>query len=928
VTFLFTDVESSVRLWDSYPQAMRHAMVRHDALIERTVRRYGGTLVRPRGEGDSRFAVFPQASAAVSAATAIQQQIAAERWPMPEPLRVRVAAHTGEADLRDGDYYGAAVNRCARLRATAHGGQMLVSGVTASICRNHLPPDVTIRSLGVHQLRGLAEPEHIFELVHAQVTADFPPLILDAPHRVVAAGPSSSLPAETSSFVGREDELAKLSGQLARTRLLTLVGAGGIGKTRLCLRHAARIQTEYPDGLWLVELAAVADADLVPRALAAVMDVREQPGTLLTRTLVEFIGSRRVLIVLDNCEHLLASCGALVHALLRGCAGLQVLATSREPLGVPGEVAWRVPSLSISDSTRLFDERAASVAPVESTSASHQATTQICQRLDGIPLAIELAAARASVLSVEQIAARLNEGISVLGAGSRTALPRQQTLRAAIDWSYELLDAHEQLLFERLAAFSGGFSLEAVESICIGQPIESDHVLDMVGRLLSKSLIQSEVQSGEAMYRLLEPLRQYAGERLEQRGQADAVRDRHTKYFATLAESTALAFFGPDLRVMQARLEHNHDNLRAALRDLYRRADLEPGLRMAGALARFWLMHGYLSEGRDWLERMLARPGSETPTFGRAMALTGAGLLTESQDHELSSTQLEEAVNLWRELRNPTQLALTLQILAGPLIRSGDMARARRANEESIELARATGDRTIEAMGLASLGRLLADADETVAAREMLNHGLTLAHQTGCVPAQAAALHMLAILENNAGEKSASWQHSEEGLKCCRIVGDRYHAHVFLIFLAKLHADVGDTCQAYAFLSEAVEVCRALDYEPGFTTCLRGYAHVALTRGHAELALRLEAAAARWNEHHGEVIGTRRRLEWDSRVSAARSLLDEQVASVAWQAGRELTLEKAVAEALAAGDVFMDEARPRMVSQASGRTGSDVRGPQ
>jgi non-specific serine/threonine protein kinase len=439
----------------------------------------------------------------------------------------------------------------------------------------------------------------------------------------------------------------------------------------------------------------------------------------------------------------------------------------------------------------------------------------------------------------------------------------------------------------------------------------------MVGRLLTKSLVQAEVQAGEATYRLLEPLRQYARWRLEQRGHADAVRDRHTEYFATLAESAALAFLGPDLRVMQARLERNHDNLRAALRDLYQWTDPEPGLRMAGALARFWLMHGYLSEGRDWLERMLARPGSETRTFGRAMALTGAGLLADSQDRGLSSSQLEEAVQLWRELRNPTRLALTLQILAGPLIRRGDIARARRANEESIELARAADDRTVEAMGLASLGRLLADAGEPVAAREILNRGLTLARQTGCAPAQAAALQMLAIVENNAGDKSASWQHSEEGLKSCRIIGDRYHTHLFLIFLAKLHADVGDASQAYAYLSEAVEVCRALDYLLGFTTCLRGYAHVAIARGQAELALRLEAAAARWHEQLGEVIGSRRRLEWDSRVSAARSLLDDEVASAAWQAGHELTLEEAVAEALAAGDVCMDEAPPLASSQAA-----------
>jgi class 3 adenylate cyclase len=445
VTFLLTDIEGSTRLWEEHPEAMEAVLARHDDLAAGIVAAHDGILVKHRGEGDSLFAVFPRALDAITTACALQRALQTEVWPANLPLRVRMAIHTGDAAVREGDYLGTAVNRCARLRAAAHGGQVLLSAATQELIRDQLPEGVSLRDLGAHRLRDLHQPEHLFQLLHPDLPADFPPL------RSLEAF-AHNLPAQLTSFIGREREMADVKRLLAASRLLTLTGAGGCGKTRLALHVAADLVEEYPHGAWLVELAALSDPALVPQAVATALGVREEPGRPLTATLNDYLRSRSLLLVLDNCEHLLAACAQLVESLLRVCPKLRMLTSSREGLGVGGEQTYRVASLSLPDpqhlpaldqlqeveAVRLFAERARLSQPnfaVTSTNAT--AVAAVCQRLDGIPLAIELAAARVKSLPVETIHARLDDRFRLLSGGSRTALPRQQTLRALIDWSLQ-----------------------------------------------------------------------------------------------------------------------------------------------------------------------------------------------------------------------------------------------------------------------------------------------------------------------------------------------------------------------------------------------------------------------------------------------------------------------------------------------------------
>jgi predicted ATPase/class 3 adenylate cyclase len=675
ITFLFTDVESSTRAWLRNTAAMGAALARHDALIEHLVAEHDGQVVRPRGEGDSRFAVFARASDAVAAACAVQLALVEEHWDLTEPLQVRMAAHTGEADLRLGDYYGPAVNHCARLRAVAHGGQVVVSAVTAELVRETLPTQVSLRDLGLHQLKDLEQPERVWQLVHPNLPADFRPLTSLSARR-------TNLPIELSSFVGREQAIAELSDLLASARLLTLTGPGGIGKTRLALHLAADALANYPHGVWLVRLDALADNDLVPAAIATVMGIREQPGRSLLETLTDAIGSSQLLLVLDNCEHLIQACAKLAEALLQACPQVQLLATSRESLNVAGEVVWHVPPLSLPEphrppapeqlgeyqAVRLFIERAVAVRHgFAVTNQNAPAVAQVCQRLDGIPLAIELAAARVGVLSVEQLVERLDERFRLLTGGSRTASPCQQTLRAAIDWSYELLSEAERALFRRLAIFAGGWTMEAAEAVCVGNAIASEDVLDRLSSLVNKSLVNAEERHGAERYRLLETIRDYARERLEASGEAEAVRRQHAEHFLALAEHVAPELRGARQAQWVKRLDAEHDNLRAALHWCVEHGEVEQGLRLGGALWRFWQMHGHLTEGRERLMEALRLPEDGMPSerrmAARAVALNGAAAWRGTGDYALARSMYEERLAISRELGDRLGVAESLNNL-------------------------------------------------------------------------------------------------------------------------------------------------------------------------------------------------------------------------------------------------------------------------
>jgi predicted ATPase/class 3 adenylate cyclase len=552
LTFLFTDVEGSTRLWDLFPEQMRTAMARHDRLIESTVAGHHGSIVRPRGEGDSRFAVFPRASDAVAAAITIQRLMHSEEWPMPAPIRVRAALHTGEADLRAGDYYGNAVNRCARLRSIAHGDQTLLSQATFDLVQETLPGGVRLKDLGTHNLKDLNRSEHIYQIVAAGLPSDFPPLN-------TASTFHTNLPVAINSFIGRKNELVEINLLLGSNRLLSIVGPGGAGKTRLALQAASSLVDIYKDGIWLVDLAPLSSPSLLVQHINKVLGLREAEIFPPVQILVEYLADKNMLLVLDNCEHLLPSVTPLVEMLLHSAAKLGILATSREPLGLTGERTWPIPPLSSPElksgtaldqlvqfeAVKLFIDRASAVRPdFAVTEENMAALAQICARLDGNPLAIELAAARVRVLSLEEIARRLDDRFHLL-VGAPTANPRQQTLQALIDWSYDLLSEDERTLLRRLSVFKGGWNLAAAEEVCSGGEIGSVRVMDLLAHLVDKSLVVSETYASERRFHFLETILKYSQNQLENSDEPGEYTFRYVQYFLQLAEQSYGALWGP-----------------------------------------------------------------------------------------------------------------------------------------------------------------------------------------------------------------------------------------------------------------------------------------------------------------------------------------------------------------------------------------------
>jgi predicted ATPase/class 3 adenylate cyclase len=947
VTFLYTDLEGSTARWEQAPAAMRRAVARHDALLRQAVVAHGGHAFRSTGDG--LCAAFATAPAAVAAALAAQRALHAEAWGEAGPLRARMALHTGAAEVVGDDYAGACLNRVARLLSAGHGGQTLLSLATEELARDALPPGASLRDLGEHRLRDLVQPERVYQLLHADLPAEFPPpRSLDVyPH---------NLPLQLTSFVGRERELAEVARLLATTRLLTLTGAGGCGKTRLAVQAAADLVDGYADGAWLVELAPLADPDLVPQTVATALGVREQPGQPVLSTLLAALKPRRLLLALDNCEHLLDACARLADAVLRGCPAVRVLATSREALGIAGETAWRVPSLAVPtrqppppaeqvaryEAARLFVERAAAALPgFVVTDQNAPAVAQVCARLDGIPLAIELAAARVTVLSVEHLAERLDDRFRLLTGGSRTALPRQRTLRAAIDWSHALLADAERILLRRLSVFAGGWTLEAAEAVGAGDVIEAEAVLDLLARLVDTSLALMEVGAGGVeRYCLLETVRQYAAERLAEAGETEVARARHAEWCLALAERAMPALHGPEQAVWQDRLAAETDNLRAAF--AWRQgeaAGAEPALRLAGALGWFWYVRGSLAEGRDWLERALARGAAASPA-ARATALAQAGNLTfwlgdtvraaelsreglalcravgdswgvafslmmlghlahRRGDLAAARSHFEQSLAGFRQLGDTGMLSYPLQSLARVARDQGDYGAARARFEQTLALRRQLGDARGIVMSTYQLGRAAYEQGDAGAARPLLEESLALARATGNTWTTMVVLNVLADLTRVEGDHARARRLLEESLALARQDGNRDLLAWTLHRLGRLALARGEAGSARADLQEGLELRRAMGHQAGIAAGLEGLAAVAVCGRQPGRAARLLGAATALRQAIGAPLPPVDRPDCEATAQAARAALGEAAFAAAWAAGEALTPEEAVAEALA-----------------------------
>jgi predicted ATPase/class 3 adenylate cyclase/Tfp pilus assembly protein PilF len=853
VTFLFTDVAGSTRLLhalgrDRYSEVLGH----HHRLLREAFAGHDGVEVDTAGDGF--FVAFRLASDGVAAAAAAQRALASHPWRDGEELRVRIGLHTGEARLGGEGYIGLDVHRAARIAAAAHGGQVLVSQATRELLGRDLPGGLSLRDLGEHRLKDLTLPQRLSQLLIPGLSAAFPPL-------KTLENRSTNLPTQPTPLVGRRRELSEVVELMGRedVRLLTLTGPGGTGKTRLALQAGAELLDRYTDGVYFVSLAHLGDPELVLPTICQTLELQEAGGQPLMEMLTDHLCERRFLLVLDNFEHLLGA-GLLLAEVLAAAPDLRLLVTTRAPLRLSMEREYQVPPLSEYDAAALLVERAQAVrSDFRATSQNAAAIADICIRLDGLPLAIELAAARMRVLSPEALLKRLEGGVKLLTGGPRDRPGRQQTLSAAIEWSYRLLQAEEQRLFARLSVFAGGFTLEAAEAVCDPEGELDVDVFDGICSLVENAMLRREQGlEGEPRFSMLETIREYAVERLEDSGEAEALRGRHADHFLELAEESAQELRGPGEHRWLERLEAEHSNFRAALTWSARTGAIELQLTMAGALSLFWGAHGHFTEGRGWLEQALSSPNAQPPG-ARASALMGAASLAiEQGDFATVEKLAQESLTLCRAQGDLIGIPRSLTLLAFSALQQDSLDRARRLYEESVALARRSGDLWNLARALNNLGNLGFYEGDPARGVEAWQEALRLSRELGNADLTGSVLSNLGF--------AALAQQDEEGA-------------------AKLFC-------------ESLELFRRVGMKLGIFYDLEGLAAVAASRQADERAARLLGAAESMREEIGACLESFEAGIHEQTVERAQGRLGQSLFASAHAEGRGFSLEEATAYAI------------------------------
>ncbi|HYM49863.1 MAG TPA: NB-ARC domain-containing protein [Candidatus Limnocylindrales bacterium] len=839
LTFMLSDLVASTKTWEATPVGMRDAMARHDRIVADALRRHHGHDVRSGRAGDSFLAVSRRAQDAAACALTLQREFAREPWPAGARLQIRITLHTGEAQLRAGQYYGIALARCARVLSACHGGQILMTAATQQLLADEPPPRSALRDLGFHRLKDLERPEHVYQLDDLDRPMEFPAIrsVLDA---------HSNLPIPLTAFIGRQDELGELRDLLEGGRLLSVIGPGGAGKTRIALQLASELTHAYPDGAWLVELGPLADPGLVPLAVAESLGLSEQPGRPIADTVVGHLRARRLLFVIDNCEHVVEAAATLVADLLARCPHLRLLATSREPLGVPGEITWRVPPLGEEASVQLFLDRARARQPRLQVGDRDRTTiTRICERLDGIPLAIELAAARLPALPLDEISSRLERRFTLLTLNDRTTPTRQRTLRAAMDWSYELLTEPEKSFFRQVSIFSGRFALPAAEAIGAGA---SEEAVERLGALVQKSLVIMD----DGRYRLLETIRAYGRERLDQVGESDAMHRRVAGYLLGLAESRVPGHLAEWLNTLEA----VHDDTRATLH-WAAAADPQLGMRLALALYRFWQLRGHASEPRQFAQEMLERLPAGSPMHAVGLHLAGAFAFVQ-----------------------------------------GDPATAGRMVDAALQEARQAGDLQAVLRALDTRGLVSAAEGDVARSEAALKEALTLARELGERDAEAAVLHQLGLAAGRRGALPEARRLLAQSIDVKRALGCADEASMTLTFLAQASLLNGDLEDSRRCIAEALQIGLALgDRRAAFS--LDVLACLNALEDHPERSLTLAAAGAAMHDASGNTPPESWTVLVSSLVQRARQTLEGQAADAAWAAGRRMTFDEALHFAIA-----------------------------
>ena len=866
LTFLFTDIEGSSQLWEKHPQAMARALAQHDSLMRAIFGEHDGYVFKTMG--DAFCVAFGSPLNAAAAALAAQRRLAAETWGETGPLRVRMALHSGEAEERDGDYFGRTLNRVARLLAAGHGGQTLFSRATAERVREHLRDGVSLRDLGERRLKDLDRPEQIFQLVAPDLRADFPSL------RSLEVLPNN-LPAQVTSFIGRASEMAEVKRLLGTTRLLTLTGPGGTGKTRLSLQVAADVLESYAHGVWLVELATVSDGSLIGETIAAAMDIREEAGRPPLDTLINALRGWRLLLVLDNCEHLIAAVADIAGTLLRRCPELRILASSREPLSIAGETIWPVPTLDVPEFVRgeetpptasfanleavqLFVERAAAVRPgFKLTPENALTVARLCWRLDGIALAIELAAARVKLLTPAQILARLDDRFRLLSSGSRNAEPRQQTLGALIDWSYDLLSEPERALLRRLAVFVGGRTLEMAEEVCSGEGVERSEVFDLLSSLTDKSLLTVETApDGETRYTMLESVWDYADEKLAQTGETARYRERHLDFFTRFAEEADAPLVGPEQTEWLEKVSAQHLNLRFALRwSVEAPGGVERGLRLMSALERYWEVRSYLAEGREQYAELFAKLDDSVSRAVCANAYLCAGHLAWCQDRD------DEALGYYRK---------------------------------SMELCERLGLRLEIGTLHAFMGFAERNQGHNDAARAHFEQAQAIGREVGSDRVAITALSGLGSIAADDGDLDTARRWKLECLEVCRRNGDKWLVGIISWSLAKVAITQRDHATAREFLGTSITLSRELGNKWSIPYALESFADIAANEGDAVRATRLYGAASVLRDGLGLGLSVVEKVIYEQMLQRLHESLPGAAFDEEWKAGCALRSDEAM----------------------------------
>ena len=910
MTLLFTDIEGGVRLWEADRDAMAAASARHDRIVREQIEASGGHVFKTVGE--AHRAVFADPVAALSSAVAIQRAAGAEPWASSLPIGVCIALHSGACAERDGDYVGPVVNRAARLLDVGHGGQVLVTAAAYALLADRLPGGIGLRDLGEQRLKDLGRAERVFQVTGPGLADGF-----GAPRSLDDPALRHNLPSQATSFVGRTVELAELRALMTGgSRLITITGPGGIGKSRLALQVAAEALDGTGGGVWLVELAPVAEPERVTRTVAATLRVREALGRPMLDTLIDAVADRDLLLILDNAEQVLGAVAELADAVIQSCRRVSLLVTSREPLGISGEHVFRVAGLAVPptdlaaadrlaafESVQLFAEHAALHRRgfiVDDASAA--AVASICARLDGIPLALELAAARLGSLSVSEINARLDQRFLLLTTGNRTALPRHQTLRALIDWSYGLLSSEEQTVFDRLSVFAGGWTLDAAEAVARGGEVADWQVLDLVAALVGKSLVQAEVIHGSTRYRLLETIRHYAAERLALQAGSD-LQDAHVAHrdhYLSLVETAAAGLRGPDEHRWLDRIEAEFDNIRAALAfSIADPVSAEPGLRLATGLKWFCYMRGHSGEIIEALSVLLERPDARQPTRERARALAAkCHLLNNFGRDPAIPSMAEEAITIARGIADDFVAGDALCALCWFTFLAGDLPAALAMVGQAVALARSVGNPHLLTTALSHRATFKGEAGDFDAASADQQEVLALAQAAGDNYVLTITSMNLGLDQVAAGELRAGIAYLREALRIAEAHGYQHLAAAVTANLGFAYLMDADAASARGLLISVLDTARATGEKTLVPIAIFGLALAVGTDGDPTVAATLHGAADHQYKLAGQAFDAVDLKLRASDHARLRDALGEAAFDAACQHGRILSQADAIALAV------------------------------